>query len=135
MAPNKFQSNETSDKIDQQNELTVQIVDFADKKVVFIRFDGEIDTTFDVKAPDSRVMFELVSNPEMEDFMVEKQCLIGNNTEVKLSVVINQVAKLLYGRGETRNLVISLSSKIFARDDGKDFDKIIMVLNLLKQLT
>lgn len=112
--------------------LTVQSVSFQNKRILFIRYNGQIDTTFDVAVPDSSSLFELQSNPESENFRIEKNCLFGDNLNLKLSVLINQVSKLLYGRGgETRNLVVSLSSKLFKIKEISDFDVIIFILQLL----
>jgi hypothetical protein len=118
-------------------ELHVQSIEFTDKLVIFIREDGEVDTTFDVQTPDSGTMFQLRHQPDegFGDFTSEKVCLVGDNTNIKLSLLVNHVSKLLYSNNESRNLIISMSSKIFhPTKDDDDFNKLIVVLELVKRV-
>lgn len=115
-------------------ELEVQSIEFADKRLLFLRQDGEADTTFDVHAPNASMAFHLQVESN-DDFTCDKVCLIGDNLNIKLALLVNHVAKLLYGNRETRNLIISMSSKLFhTRQNNGDFDRLIEILELVKQV-
>jgi hypothetical protein len=117
-------------------EVTVQVIDFSDKRVLFIKRNGEVDTTFDVKAPDSHTFYELKTLGEpLSDFICDKKCLIGNSTDLRLSILVNHLAKLLYTLNETRNLIITISSRLFdSKGSDNDLDIILGVLSVVKNV-
>ncbi|ONH69087.1 Proteasome chaperone 3 [Cyberlindnera fabianii] len=130
-------ATKTITEVLQGREISVQSVDFADKHLLFVRVDGEADTTFDVKAPDANTMLQLQLGGQSaaEDFTCEKTCLIGQNTNLKLGIAVNQIAKVLYTNSESRNLVISISSKLFASpSSGNEFETLVDLLQLVKRV-
>ncbi|CEP24913.1 unnamed protein product [Cyberlindnera jadinii] len=134
---NEIQHKETVGHLPDGAEIEVQSIEFIDRRVLFIRVEGEADSTFDVQAPNSQLAFNLQYQNEDDDFSCEKVCLVGDSLNVKLSLLVNHLSKLLYMNRETRNLIISVSSKIF--DTGKassrgDFDRFISVLELVKKV-
>lgn len=126
---------EVSKVLSNGQTLDAQGIDFTDKKVLFLRLDGEVDTTFDVHCPDPSVAFELQNQQHMDDFTCDKVCLIGDNLNIKMSLLVNHISKFLYSNGESRNMIISLSSKTFSRTGTQgDFDRLLEVLELVKQV-
>lgn len=128
-----FKSVEAAEKF-EQDLITVSSIGFADKRVLFIKKNGQVDTTFDITAPSSRTLFEINATNSM-DFVSDKQVLIGDSTNLKISVLINHVAKLLYTSQESRNLIISTSSRLFPQEpEEKDMGKMITILKLVKHV-
>lgn len=127
---------EVHKQLKEKDEIVVQTLDFVDKKIVFVRYNGEIDSTFDVQAPDSKSLYDIMASSTSScDFSHEKICLVGDNSNTKLAVLVNHIAKVIYSSNETKGLVISLSSKIFkSRDPNEeDFDVLLLVLDLVKK--
>lgn len=127
---------EIHNTLENGDQISVQTVDFVDKKIIYVKYNGEIDSTFDVQAPDSKSLYDIISNStNSSDFSCEKTCLLGDNSNIKLSVIVNHIAKLVYTSNETRGLVISVSSKIFKskESDKEDFDRLLLVLDLIKR--
>ncbi|KAH3680863.1 hypothetical protein WICPIJ_008076 [Wickerhamomyces pijperi] len=136
--PVQLQQKTSVKQLTPSIELSVSSTEFQNKRIIFIKYNGQIDSTFDVSAPDSSTLFELQSNFESDTFMIEKKCLLGDNLDLKLSVLINHVSKLIYTKakgGEAKNLIVSLSSKLFKTDSGlSDFDVIILILQSLSEI-
>lgn len=122
------------------NELEAQIVKFGDKTVLTIRKDGEMDTTFKVKAPSSTAFLGLLNGEDGDiqdqNFSCEKHCIVGDANNFKIAVLVNQIAKLLYTRSETNDLIITLSSKLFYKSttSNEDRDVLLGVLGLVGTL-
>lgn len=136
---NSFNSclREATGNFDNGDEINVQSIDFVDKKIVFVKYNGEIDTTFDVQAPDTKSLYDMIpGSTASEEISYEKICLIGDNSNIKLAVMVNHIAKLLYVSSETKGLIVSLSSKVFMskQPNQQDFDRLLFVLGLMKQI-
>lgn len=130
-----FKGKEVSSELNGE-EISIEVVDFTNKMILLIRKNGEVDTTFDVKAPDSQTFFAARSQADpFADFICDKTCLIGQSSNLKISILVNHIAKLIYSNNESRNLIITLSSKLFPKEDSKkDLDIIIEILSTLKKV-
>ncbi|CCH44657.1 Proteasome chaperone 3 [Wickerhamomyces ciferrii] len=130
----KYKSQKTEDN----HEISVQSLKFADKRVLFVKFDGEVDITYDVQAPDSKSLYDILSSSTISnDFTCDKTCLMGDGSNIKVAVIINHIAKLLYSTSERTGLIISISSKLFKNQqtsNSKDFDILIQILSLIKEV-
>lgn len=128
---------EATERIGDGQEINVQSIDFVDRKIVFVKYNGEIDTTFDVQAPDSKSLYDMISgSTASENVSYEKTCLIGDSSNIKTAVMVNHIAKLLYSSRETRGLIVSLSSKVFKdkEPNQQDFDRLLVVLEMVKKI-
>ncbi|ODV62787.1 Irc25p ASCRUDRAFT_74258 [Ascoidea rubescens DSM 1968] len=140
MSSNSFESSlKTKSKvIDQSNELKVQLNLFSNKIIIIVSYNGEIDSAYHLKIPNSASIssyssldYDYLRNDNNdgssddldalnEDFNyisinTMPVCLMGDPTNLKLQILSTQVLKLMISlnKNESRNIIIQLSSKIF----------------------
>lgn len=136
-------------------ELDIQSIHFNNKILVQIRYNGEMDSTYEVipkgLEPLSRPLagFSVDDEEFSGDHMADWQviCRLGNSNDAQLPVICTQIGEL-YRRIilpsdvdrmnhndeiQTRGLVITTSSKMWKGND-KSFDKLVFVLGSIKQM-
>lgn len=136
-------------------ELELNSVHFNNKILVQVRYNGEMDTTYEVfprgLEPLQRPLagFSVDEDEYAGDHMSDWQviCRLGDSNDAQLPVICTQIGELyrrvimpsnvdgLYGNDEiqSRGLVITLSSKMWKNNE-KNFDKLIFVLGSIRQM-
>lgn len=139
-------------------ELGLHSVHFSNRIILQIRYNGEMDTTYEVVPrglqPFSRPLAGISSDENDEDeylgdHMADWQviCRLGDSNDTKMPVICTQIGELYRkvvlpsnvdhmsheDEVQSRGLVITLSSKLWRSDD-KSFDKLVFVLKSLKKM-
>ncbi|QLQ81090.1 hypothetical protein HG537_0E04450 [Torulaspora globosa] len=141
-----------------KGEVEISATHFSNEILLQIRFNGEMDTTYEV-APEGLRPFDQRQLAGFSDSLEEDEAQIGDrmanykvvaklgdSNDAKLPVVCTQIADLYQqvilptnvdriGVGEIhrRNLLITMSSKLF-RDDTKQFERLVFILKTIKQM-
>ncbi|GME81595.1 unnamed protein product [Ambrosiozyma monospora] len=132
-------------------ELTCSIIEFANKFLINVSKNGEIDTSFDVQLPTEQrrmnhynydeydVEDDDADGSNMKDINegVMANVLIGNNANMKNQVLATQVGKLVnqFNPQKKNSLILNVSGKIFAKSENAtndDFTRLNFVLELIK---
>lgn len=136
-------------------ELELHSVHFNNKILLQVRYNGEMDATYEVVPrglePLQRPLagFSVDDDEFSGDHMSDWQviCRLGDSNDAQLPVVCTQIGELyrrviipsnvdgLYQNDEiqSRGLVITMSSKMW-KDNEKNFEKLIFVLGSIKQM-
>ncbi|GMG56448.1 unnamed protein product [Ambrosiozyma monospora] len=127
-------------------ELTCSILEFANKFLINVSKNGEIDMSFDVQLPTEQKRMNRYSYEDddfdgsnMKDINegVMANVLIGNNANLKNQVLATQVGKLVnqFNPQKKNSLILNVSGKIFAKSENAtndDFTRLNFVLELIK---
>lgn len=150
------------DELGLAGEVEISAAHFSNEILLQIRYNGEMDTTYEV-APEGLRPFDgqLAGLQELpdEEALVEDEAPVqdrmanykvvaklGDSNDAKLPVVCTQLADLYQqvilptgvdriGVGEVqgRNLLITMSSKLWS-DDTKQFERLVFILKSVKQM-
>ncbi|KAI0462919.1 hypothetical protein LJB42_003723 [Komagataella kurtzmanii] len=101
----------------ENGDLCCTITEFEDKIIIQITYAGQLDTTFQVLRDDVQV---LVGNT-----------LLSDGTDLKNRVIAGEIGKLL-ALESNKQLILSVSSKIWKCMQGSEFDIMTRVLSTLK---
>ncbi|QLG70603.1 hypothetical protein HG535_0A05440 [Zygotorulaspora mrakii] len=147
------------------NELDILAVHFSNEIAVQIRFNGELDSTYEISVKGLNGIgkrflagHSIMGDDDEDDIsfvgdMANYQIAtkLGNSNDTKLHVVCTQIAELYHqiilprnvdGMGASnedgitsRKILVTLSSKIWRDNNiGKDFDKLIYILQNIKKM-
>ncbi|QLL33529.1 hypothetical protein HG536_0E04400 [Torulaspora globosa] len=139
-------------------EVEISATHFSNEILLQIRYNGEMDTTYEV-APEGLRPFderqlagfsdtldenEAPADDQMANYKVVAK--LGDSNDAKLPVVCTQIAdlyqqvilptgvdKIGVGEAERRNLLITMSSKLWS-DDTRQFERLVFILNSVKQM-
>lgn len=139
-------------------ELDLSAVHFTNEILLQIRYNGELDTTYEVSPEGLRPFDERhlagltdsISDDEADvgDRMANYKVVakLGDSSDAKLPVICTQIAdlyqqvilpknvdKMGVAEIESRNLIITMSSKIW-KDDVSQFERLVFVLKSIKQM-
>lgn len=136
--------------------LNIKILEYVDKLIVLISYNGEINTTYRVNIPDKNALSNIQGlsiNESAEDDAYNEEhglqkdlldktanlapvCLLGDSSNLKLKIFASQLMALILtlDKTETRDLIISASSKLFhgKNVNDTDFDNLIFVMDTFK---
>lgn len=125
----------------------LHLIQFQNKQILNISINGILDTTF--KIPTStktsinyESMMDLAENDDEDEFspgergLPEPQMIIGDYSNMKISIVASQVGKLM-SLNSPREIILSIGSKWFGKGDqvcDDDFEKLTFILENVKRL-
>ncbi|CCG24778.1 Irc25 protein [Candida orthopsilosis Co 90-125] len=128
-------------------EFFLHLIQFQNKQILNISINGILDTTF--KIPTStktsinyESMMDLAENDDEDEFspgergLPEPQMIIGDYSNMKISIVASQVGKLM-SLNSPREIILSIGSKWFGKGDqvcDDDFEKLTFILENVKRL-
>lgn len=122
-------------------EVTCNIVDFADKTIVSILRDGEMNVSYDIQLPkmnDRRSHY--MDDEEAPDDLIATgiipTVLVGGHYDIKCQAVASQIAKLL-SAGQSKPLILNMSGMFFKDGQFKqsDFTKLQFLVKLTKDVS
>ncbi|EDO19025.1 hypothetical protein Kpol_2002p97 [Vanderwaltozyma polyspora DSM 70294] len=145
------------------DELAINATHFTNEILIQLRFNGELDTTYEVSQKGlntNSVIQRPIASPSflnneddedtITDYLSDYQVItkLGNSNNMKLPVICTQIAELynkviLSNQNDisNKNLLITLSSKLWKDNDNdnnnnnnNDFDKLIFVLKCIKDM-
>ncbi|ANZ75048.1 BA75_02772T0 [Komagataella pastoris] len=102
----------------EDGDLCCTITEFEDKVVIQVTYAGQLDTTFQVLRDDVQV---LVGNT-----------MVSDGTDLKNRVIAGEIGKLL-ALESNKQLILSISSKIWKCMPGSEFDVMTKVLLTVKE--
>lgn len=142
-------------------EVEISAVHFTNEILLQLRYNGELDATYEVSPEglrpfDERHLAGLSETgdgdeddePDVEDRMANYKVVakLGDSSDAKLPVICTQIAdlyqqvilpgnvdKMTVSEVETRNLLITMSSKLW-RDDTKQFERLVFILKSIKEM-
>lgn len=123
-------------------ELSVLAIHFTNQVLLQLRYNGELDTTYEVSRQGLGQLHQLGSNGELRDTMADYKAVskLGNSDDAKLPVVCTQLAELVLRTVvdgietfEPRNLLVTMSSKLWYHGS-HDFETLMFVLRTIKQM-
>lgn len=133
------------------HEFFFHLILFANKQILNISIDGILDTTFKIPVSTKasinyESMMDLIEREDVDDdgqeftsagqLPPEPQMIIGNYSNMKISIVASQVGKLM-SIHSPREVILSIASKWFGKGDQvceDDFDKLSFILENVKKL-
>ena len=120
-------------------ELTCNIVEFANKIIVSILQNGEMDLSFDVPLPklkEGKIPFnddETDTYDVVLDNQVSSTQLLGGVYNMKNQVAVSQIGKLL-AQYQNKNVILNMSGRLFSGTEfnPNDFTKLKFIIKLVK---
>lgn len=139
-----------------EDAVGVQLTSFTNKLVVFVRLNGEMDTSYRIPMPTETILGNMagLSDPSNPDDLkydrehgldndvldqtskIEPVCILGDSSNYKMRVVCCQLALLLItsNKDETRDIILTASSKLFRGQlKDNDFETLYFVMGLVKE--
>lgn len=123
-------------------ELNVMAVHFTNQVLLQLRYNGELDTTYEVSPQGLGQMHQRSSSGELRDTMAEYKAVakLGSSDDAKLPVVCTQLAELVLNTVvdgietfQPRNLLVTMSRRLWYRGYN-DFETLLFVLKTIKQM-
>lgn len=123
-------------------ELHVVAVHFTNQVLLQLRYNGELDTTYEVSPQGLGQLHQMSSGGDLRDSMADYKAVakLGNSEDAKLPVVCTQLAELVLKTVEDgietfepRSLLVTMSSKLWYRGSN-DFETLMFVLKTIKQM-
>ncbi len=120
-------------------ELTCHIIEFANKTIVNIAQNGEIDLSFDVPLPKLREGRKPFNDTDADtydailDNQISSTQLLGGVYNMKNQVVVSQIGKLL-AQHQNKNVILNISGHLFSGTEfnPNDFTKLQFIIKLVK---
>lgn len=127
-------------------EFFFHLIQFQDKQILNISINGILDTTFKIPISTKTLinyesMMDLAEDDNegessREELPPEPQMIIGDYSNMKISIVASQIGKLT-SLHSPRELILSIASKWFGKGDevcDDDFEKLTFILENVKRL-
>ncbi|RLP62499.1 hypothetical protein L150_01197 [Candida albicans Ca529L] len=142
--------NDTSSSA-STNEFFFHIINYSDKQILNISINGLMDTTFELPvSTKSAITYASALEIPMDQFEDEHEqeevrerevipepiLLIGDHSNMKLSIVATQISKLI-SNNCPKPTILSIGSKWFGKGDevdDNDFEKLMFILANVKTL-
>ncbi|QEU62473.1 Irc25 [Kluyveromyces lactis] len=139
---------------DFPGELGIFANHYDNKIVLQLRVNGEMDSTYEVKSKgldDTEARFVLDGGDDGSDYAPVNDPLshydvitkLGDSNDMKIPIICTQIAQL-YERvilptlgsqvgGGVPDFVITLSTKLWRKSQSNEFEKLIFLLNAVKE--
>ncbi|KAK6203159.1 proteasome chaperone 3/4 [Scheffersomyces amazonensis] len=125
-------------KEDTNTEILFHKLELGDQIIINIQFNGIMDTTFELPLSSKSTVNFLSSIPNsLDDPGVEPVLLVGNHSNLKISIIASQIGKLITTSNHPKPAILSIGSKWFGKFDettDDDFDKLMFILENIKKL-
>ncbi|KAG2735597.1 hypothetical protein G9P44_001811 [Scheffersomyces stipitis] len=125
-------------KDDRSTEIFFQKIEYADRMVLNIQFNGVMDTAFEIPISSrATINYSAALSNSDSDLGVEPVLLVGNHANMKISIVAAQIGKLILASANPKSAILSIGSKWFGKGDeteDSDFEKLMFILENTKKL-
>ena len=138
-------------KEEEKVSFHFHLLEFANKVIINISIDGILDSSFRAPVPTRKVM-NYESRIDLDDDDEEKkkndgsmgfvdtsgelELIVGNYSNMKISIVAAQVAKLVQTR-KPKETIVTIGSRWFGNGEeveDSDFERLMFVLENVKKL-